>query len=113
MAFGPMAELELLDTLIGDADQLLTKLKASAKESQESNAVRAERNAELRARMGDMKKNMSASLGKVMSKMMGILGQDAKDILTEEQVNRLLKATFEKFDVNGSNELENSEFRQA
>merc|ERR1719168_36519 len=102
MMFSPMADLELLDQLIGDADKLLANLNSSIKESEESNKVRAERNAELRNRLGEMKKKMNGSLGKVMSKMLGILGQDARDLLTDEQINRLLKATFDKFDRDSS-----------
>ena len=113
MMFSPMADLELLDQLIGDADKLLANLNSSMKESEESNKVRAERNAELRNRLGEMKKKMNGSLGKVMSKMLGILGQDARDLLTDAQIAKLLNGTFDKFDRDNSGILEIEEFHKA
>merc|ERR1712183_315298 len=53
------------------------------------------------------------SIGKLMNKMLGIMGQDPRDLLSEDQVDRLLNTTFDKFDKDGSGELEKPEFRQA
>ena len=59
LLFSPMADLELLDQLIGDADKLLANLNSSIKES---NKNRAERNAELRTRLVDMKNLLTGKM---------------------------------------------------
>ena len=63
--------------------------------------------------MNDLKKQSNNALGAVMAKMMSMMGQDPKDILTEEQIAKVLKQTFEKFDKDNSGILENHEFHQA
>ena len=74
------------------------------------NKQRAENNAELRARLKTMKLESGAKFSKIMNKMMGIMGQDPRDLLTDEQINKLLKETFKKFDKDGSGRLESPEF---
>merc|ERR550517_1964126 len=56
---------------------------------------------------------MNGSISKIMNKMLGIMGQDPRDLLTDEQINQLLDATFDKFDKDGSGQLEKPEFRKA
>merc|ERR1712154_222339 len=51
--------------------------------------------------------------GNLMGKMMSIFGQDPAELLTEEQIERILNATFKKFDKDGSGELEMPEFKLA
>ena len=70
------------------------------------------RNAELKE-MKAMKKNMNKDLGNVISRMMTMMGQDPMDLLTEEQVRKVLKSTFDKFDKDKSDELERPEFHKA
>merc|ERR550534_3550406 len=41
------------------------------------------------------------------------MGQDPEDILTDEEIEKLLNATFKKFDKDGSNRIEEKEFIQA
>ena len=113
LQFGAMADLETLDSLITDADALLSNLQSANSEATENNALRAERNAELRARMAQMKKEMGGKLGSVIGKMMSIMGQNPEDLLTEKQIQRLLTATFQKFDRDNSGVLENEEFHKA
>merc|ERR1712066_537928 len=60
-----------------------------------------------------MKKDMNGSISKIMNKMLGIMGQDPRDLLTDDQINQLLDATFDKFDKDGSGQLEKPEFRKA
>merc|ERR1712110_522980 len=48
-----------------------------------------------------------------MGKMMSMLGQDPADMLTPEQVGKILRATFDKFDKDQSGVLENEEFHKA
>ena len=41
------------------------------------------------------------------------MGQDPQDLLTDEQISKLLHETFAKFDKDSSNELEAPEFKAA
>merc|ERR1712062_407 len=45
--------------------------------------------------------------------MLGMMGQDPMDLLSDDQIDRLLNGTFDKFDKDGSGELEKPEFRKA
>merc|ERR1711953_1157074 len=45
--------------------------------------------------------------------MMGMMGKDPMDLLTAEQIDKVLTETFNKFDTDGSGELEIPEFRKA
>merc|ERR1712142_1058421 len=78
-----------------------------------SAAERASRNAELRGRLKAMKKDMGDQIGGIMSKMMGIFGMDPRDLLTDEEIKKLLTATFKKFDKHGSGKLELPEFHKS
>jgi Ca2+-binding EF-hand superfamily protein len=106
LKFGPLADLELLDILLKDTEQLLQAMRDDMIEMQGDNEGRAKRNAELRERLTKMKGEMGSSLGKVMGKMLGIMGMDPRDLLTEEQIDKLLVATFKKFDEDDSKILE-------
>ena len=92
--FGPLADLELLQELLVETSSLLSGLGAELKDSAAAIKDRQERNAELRSRMQNMKKNMNAEVSKVVSKMMGIFGQNPEDLLTEEETAKLLRETF-------------------
>ena len=54
-----------------------------------------------------MKGEMGGSLGKVMFKMLGIMGRDPTHLLTDDEISKLLLATFKKFDADSSGILEN------
>ena len=75
-----------------------------------SNSERAERNAELRARLETMKSDLNEQFGGVFTKMFSIIGKDPRELLTDDEINRLLFETFKKFDVDNSGELEVKEF---
>ena len=92
--FGPLANLEALTELLTDTAGLLASLKGELADSQAAMDARQERNGELRARLEEMKGEMSGKMGAVMSKMMNIMGQDPEDILTDEEIQKLLNATF-------------------
>ena len=49
----------------------------------------------------------------MISKMMGIFGLDPKDLMTDDEITKLLSATFNKFDKDGSGQLEKPEFHKA
>merc|ERR1712079_113629 len=60
-----------------------------------------------------MKKDMGSQMGNLMGKMMSIFGQDPAELLTDEQIEKVLNSTFKKFDKDGSGELEMPEFIKA
>merc|ERR1712118_535388 len=60
-----------------------------------------------------MKHEMGHKLGGVMSRMLGMMGQDPKDILTDAEIQKLLSETFKKFDKDNSGLLELPEFVKA
>ena len=99
--------------MLSETAGLLSAMKDDLVNSNMTNEERAKRNAELRERMNRMKKDMNGSIGKIMNKMLGMMGQDPRDLLTEDQINKLLDATFDKFDKDGSGQLEKPEFRKA
>merc|ERR1712048_1038738 len=53
------------------------------------------------------------NMGSLIGKMMGIMGKSPEDLLTEEQIQKLLVETYKKFDKDNSNQLEYPEFKQA
>ena len=63
--------------------------------------------------MLNLKRDSNNELGKMIGKMMSIVGQNPEDLLTEEEISRMLSQTFTKFDVDNSNRLELNEFRKA
>ena len=113
MDYGTAADLEILSNLLSDTANLLSNLKNGLSLNSESNESRAARNDELRARMQEMKKNLDGNMGAVIGKMMGLMGQDPMDLLTDDEVNKLLFETFKKFDKDGSGALEKAEFMKA
>jgi len=56
---------------------------------------------------------MNSQMNSVMKKMMGVMGQDPRDLLTDDQINQILAATFDKYDKDGSGQLEYPEFQSA
>jgi len=113
LEFGALADLEHLNVLLQDTSSLLASLRDDLAESQMSNGERAERNAELRARLETMKGDMNKQFSGIFTKMLGIIGKDPSELLTDEQINKLLFETFKKFDKDQSGELEAPEFIKA
>ena len=113
LSFGPLADLELLNTLLGETAALLKNLQDDLEDATLSTADRQQRNAELRERLNVMKKEMGGQVGKAIGKMLAIMNQNPEDILTEDEINNLLNATFKKFDKDGSGRLELPEFHKA
>ena len=102
-----------MDNTLSETAGLLSAMKDELVNSNMTNEERAKHNAELRERMNRMKKDMNGSIGKIMNKMLGMMGQDPRALLTEDQFSKLLDATFDKFDKDGSGQLEKPEFRKA
>ena len=113
LQFGTLADLEILNSLLDETATWLSTLKDDLQSSQMYTAERTERNAELRKRMANMKKEMGGKMQNMMSKMMGVFGLDPMELLTDDEINKLLSATFAKFDKDGSGELEGPEVRSA
>ena len=113
LKFGPLADLELLASLLEDTAHLLEGMSGDLEEAKLSTEERQQRNAELKARLHQMKKDMGNQMGNLMGKMMSIFGQDPSELLTEEQIEKVLNSTFKKFDKDGSGELELPEFIKA
>jgi hypothetical protein len=111
--YGVLADLEVLNNLLNTTAELLVGLQGGVAASAESAESRAKRNAELKERLKEMKKNSDGSLGKVIGSMMSMMGVDPEDILTDEEVTKLLSETFKKFDKDGSGALEKKEFFKA
>ena len=92
--FGALADLETLSEVLKDTAHLLEGMKADLANAQMSTEERAARNADLRKRMEDMKRNTAGEMSNLMGKMMSIFGQDPAELLTDEQIDQLLNATF-------------------
>ena len=91
----------------------LAALREALIEAKTANTERATRNAEMRDRLTAMKGQMQDSVGGVVNKMMGMLGKSVEDLMTEEQVVKILVETFKKFDADGSGQLEYPEVTHA
>jgi len=113
LKFSPLADLETLHGLLQGTEELMKTLRGGISGLREDIEGRAKRNQELRERLNGMKRDMNGKLGNVMSKMLSIMGQNPEDLLTDEEISKLLSQTFTKFDVDGSNKLESSEFFKA
>jgi Ca2+-binding EF-hand superfamily protein len=113
LEYGTLADLEVLNKLLVDTAGLLQHMRDDLIEAKGNDEERAKRNADLRGRMKKMKGQMGNSIGKLMNKMLSIMGQDPRDFLTDDQINRLLVKTFQKFDKDGSGKMEKPEFRKA
>eukprot|EP00492_Amphilonche_elongata_P002511 TRINITY_DN276_c0_g1_i2.p1 TRINITY_DN276_c0_g1~~TRINITY_DN276_c0_g1_i2.p1 ORF type:complete len:863 (-),score=234.47 TRINITY_DN276_c0_g1_i2:191-2779(-) len=113
MNYGVLAQLETLNNLLIDTSGLLNAMRADLEDAHLSAAERAERNSDLRKRLEGMQGEMQATFGNVFSKMLNIIGKDPADLLTDEQINKLLMETFKKFDKDNSGELECPEFIKA
>ena len=48
-----------------------------------------------------------------MNKMLGMMGKSVEDLMTGEQIQKLLIKCFNKFDEDGSGQLEYPEFKAA
>eukprot|EP00493_Phyllostaurus_siculus_P009768 UN09899 len=89
LQFGALADMEVLNNLLVDTTDLLRAMRDDLLEAQGSNEDRAKRNKELRDRMKRMKGEMGGSVGKLMNKMLGLMGQDPRDLLTDAQIDKL------------------------
>merc|ERR1712176_1117035 len=92
---GVMKDYALVQETLGDA-------RANAD-------TRAERNAELRARLENMRGEIGGQINDLISQMMGI---NPEDVLSDEEINQHLTEAFERFDTDNSGQLGKWEFVQ-
>ena len=91
--FGALADLESLSMVLKESEGVMAALREALIEAKTANTERATRNAEMRDRLTAMKGQMQDSVGGV-NKMMGMLGKSVEDLMTEEQVVKILVETF-------------------
>jgi Ca2+-binding EF-hand superfamily protein len=75
-----------------------------------NNDTRAERNAELRARLENIRGEVSDQVNGLISELLNI---NPEDVLTDEEINAYIKEAFERFDEDNSGQLGDWEFVQA
>ena len=92
---------------------MMGELRGALMEAKEHTQDNVNRNADMRDRLNTQKAAIQSQLGDAMSNMMGVMGQSAEDLMTEEQIEKLLVATFNKFDADRSGRLEYGEFKDA
>merc|ERR1712026_77493 len=87
-----------------------TLIQGNFAEMEGSAAERAKKNAQLRARLENVRKDVSAQMNALFGKTMNI---NPEDLLSEEEINKHLADAFHKFDEDGSGQLGQWEFTQA
>ena len=113
MNYGPLADLETLDKLLLETDAVMSELRGALLEAKEHTQFTVEKNDAMRERLLAQKNQIQDQMGNVMGKMLGMMGQAVEDMMTGEQIEKLLIATFNKFDADRSGQLEYDEFKQA
>merc|ERR1712062_103583 len=108
--YGTLAEMEILEKLLGNVSAEYGLLRESLQETRMSAEDRASRNARLRDRLENMKGEVSSQVNNLLSKMLGI---KPEDVLSEEEINQHLTEAFNKFDEDNSGQLGQWEFMQA
>jgi hypothetical protein len=101
LKYGLLADME---TCAKHLDQTLAEialLKDSLATVQENSDMRARRSDELRARLENVRGEVSDTMNDLLSKMMGI---DPKDVLSDSEITAHLQAAFQKFDKDNSGE---------
>jgi Ca2+-binding EF-hand superfamily protein len=110
LKFGTLADMEMLQTLLGNVAQEYALLRESLQETRMSADERANRNKRLRGRLENMKSEVSGQVNDLLSKMLGI---KPEDILSAEEINKHLTNAFNKFDEDRDGQLGQWEFQQA
>merc|ERR1712004_490639 len=108
--YGPLAEMQTLGDLLKTVIKEYTLIQGNFSEMQGSAAERAKKNAQLRARLENVRKDVSQQMNALFGKMMNM---NPEDLLSEEEINKHLAVAFHKFDEDGSGQLGQWEFMQA
>ena len=64
---------------------------STSQDSQMALEQRMKENADLRTRMMGLRGTMQSQVGNMFGKVMGIIGKDVKDLLTDEQIDKVLR----------------------
>merc|ERR1712004_880835 len=108
--YGPLAEMQTLGDLLKTVIKEYTLIQGNFSEMQGSAAERAKKNAQLRARLENVRKDVSQQMNALFGKMMNM---NPEDLLSEEEINKHLADAFHKFDEDNSGQLGQWEFMQA
>eukprot|EP00492_Amphilonche_elongata_P000653 TRINITY_DN1379_c0_g1_i1.p1 TRINITY_DN1379_c0_g1~~TRINITY_DN1379_c0_g1_i1.p1 ORF type:complete len:235 (-),score=100.42 TRINITY_DN1379_c0_g1_i1:2-649(-) len=108
--YGTLADMEALTILLEATCKEFMILQETLSESRIDNDKRANRNAEMRARL----QNMQGEVRGIVSGLFdGVTGVDAKDVLSDAEIIEHLTEAYKKFDSSGDQKLNKWEFTQA
>ena len=110
LKYGKLAALEKLVSLLEGVMKDYALVQDTLNDARANSETRADRNAELRARLENMRSEVGGQINDLISKMMGV---NPEDVLTDEEINAHLKEAFERFDEDNSGQLGKWEFVQA
>ena len=108
--YGPLAEMQTLGELLQMVIKDYTLIQGIYSDMEGSAADRAKKNAQLRARLENVRKDVSAQMNELFGKMMNC---NPEDLMSEEEINKHLSDAFHKFDEDNSGQLGQWEFTQA
>lgn len=110
LKYGQLADLEKLTSLLDGVMKDYSMVQDTLNDVRGNNDTRAQRNKELRARLENMKGEVSDQVNSLIAQMMGV---DPRDVLSDEEINAHLEDAFRRFDEDNSGELGEWEFTQA
>merc|ERR1719433_614267 len=108
--YGALADMELLNRLLTQCSGMLTNLSDALKASQDNQEMRKAENAKLLAKLKASRSQLNTEVNDMVSKMMGMTGDDFFDM---EEIDITLREAFKRFDENNNGTLDKWEFTQA
>jgi Ca2+-binding EF-hand superfamily protein len=113
LKYGPLADIELLNSLMNDVTGNLANVVGGMANQKKSMAEQSAENNALKARLEKLKHQNDSEMRKMLTKISGLAGLDSLKMMPEAQMNKILGEVFEKFDVDGSGTMELPEFKIA
>ena len=110
LKYGKLADLEKLVSLLDGVLKDYAMIQDTLNDVRGNNEGRPERNAELRSRLENMRKEVGGQINDLISSMMNV---NPEDVLSDEEINAYLQEAFERFDEDNSGQLGQWEFTQA
>jgi len=112
--FGPIADMDKLDSLIDAVLVLIDNHKHELASNLKSADERELENARLLSRMKNQRNELTSGMNKIVRAMMGLTGTgDVEGFLQSKEVDKYLVEAFNKYDKNGNGTLSYREFKQA
>merc|ERR1719216_258955 len=108
--YGALADMELLNRLLNQCAGMLSDLSDSLKASKDNQDMRAVENKKLMAKLKASRSQLNTEVNDMVSKMMGMTGDDFFDM---EEIDITLREAFARFDENKNGTLDKWEFTQA